>query len=69
MGWQEASHENEQPGEQRTSYVMTGGTGSYLYMAPEVRKDERYGEKVCMNGGCARAQLVAVAAVDPSARR
>jgi hypothetical protein len=46
VGYQEASHGNEQPGEQRTSYVMTGGTGSYLYMAPEVRRNERYNEKV-----------------------
>ena len=32
--------------EEDTSYVMTGCTGSYIYMAPEVVRSEQYGEKV-----------------------
>lgn len=28
-------------------YRMTGETGSYIYMAPEVVRSEQYNEKVC----------------------
>ena len=32
--------------EEDTAYVMTGCTGSYIYMAPEVVRSQQYGEKV-----------------------
>ena len=32
------------------TYVMTGETGSYRYMAPEVFRHEKYTEKVCRVG-------------------
>jgi hypothetical protein len=39
FGW-EKGHES-------SKYVMTGLTGSYVYMAPEVTRSEPYSEKVC----------------------
>jgi len=37
-GWKES--------EETANYTMTGVTGSFLYMAPEVVRSEAYNEKV-----------------------
>lgn len=39
IGWEAAKKQNER-------YIMTGQTGSFLYMAPEVVRCDPYDEKV-----------------------